>query len=192
MVKSFPMPLALTVLARAEAEWLLVHYEVTNPNADPVYSYDGAPGDPDQEYPDLSAHVGLFVRSGDPATVAVKRILGMPPPGKTVNVVFVPPVFRLLPGEPRSVKFKLPLPLVDKSEYSPDFPDARYERRTAKVLQLVIGYMALPPKSEVKPFPANPLAFRVLGTHGPQHFATAAAAVSVPVEARTDEMFYCP
>jgi hypothetical protein len=192
------LSLALTIRARLEGECLLVHYVSKNPGAEPLYSYDGAPGAPDEEFPDLSSHLGLFVSYRQPAgpddlpAVSVKRILGTPPPGRKVTDVFIPAVFRLMPGKSREVRFRIPVPLIEKSEFSPDFPDARYELRSAKVLQLVIGYMALPPETKLKPFADNPLTFKVVGAHGSQDFASAAVELAVPVKVRTDGLFYCP
>ena len=138
-----PIPFTLSLRARTEGDWLLVDYEAKNASTETVFCYDGAPGDPGQDYPDLSAHLGLFVRWGEGARVSVKRILGAPPPGRKVTKVVVPSLSRLEAGQSREVRFRLPLPLVEKSEFSPHFAQAVYETRTAKTLEMVLGHMVL-------------------------------------------------
>jgi hypothetical protein len=56
-------------------------------------------------------------------------------------------------------------------------------------VQVCIGFMSLPPGSTLRPFPANPRAFKVVGAHGPQDVATGAATITVPVRKRTDAAF---
>jgi hypothetical protein len=187
-----PIPITLSLRARTEGEWLLVEYEAKNASAGMVFCYDGAPGDPGQDYPDLSAHLGLFVRWEEPATVAVKRILGAPPAGRKVTKVIIPSLSRIDAGQSREVRFRLPLPLTEKCEFSPNFAQAIYEARNAKTLQIVLGHMVLPPGSAAEPFSGNPRAWRVRGAHGPQQLATASTSLAVPVKVRTDGSFYCP
>jgi len=185
--------LTVTVQARIEGEWILIDYHTANRSAVDVYSYDAAPGEPGEEYPDFSPLRGLYVcHSRDAGKVLVKRMLGSPPAGHKATAVTIPALFQLKPGQARDVKFKLPLPLADKSEFSPHFAEAKYEQHTAKALELVIGYMALPAGSSVKPFPDNPMAFKAQGAHGPQQFAVATVAAAVPVKSRVDGSFYCP
>lgn len=187
-----PIPFTLSLRARTEGDWLLVDYEAKNAGAETVFCYDGAPGEPGQDYPDLSTHLGLFVRWGEPAKVSIKRILGAPPPGRKVTRVIVPSLSRLDPGQSREVRFRLPLPLVEKSEFSPHFVRASYEARAAKTLEIVLGHMILPPGSAAEPLSGNPRAWKVRGAHGPQQLATASASLTVSVKVRTDTSFYCP
>lgn len=183
--------LLLTARARIEGNWLLIEYQTSNRGADPVLTYDAAAGEPGQEYPDLSHHRGLFVSYRPPGTVQVKRAL-VTPVGRKVTAVHSPALFQLLPGQSRTVKFKLPLPLTEKSEFSPDFDGAQYELREASSMQVCVGYMTLPTGSKLEPFPENPQAFKVIGSHGPQQEATANAATTVTVRVRTDGQFHRP
>lgn len=183
--------LLLTTRARIEGDWLLIEYQTANRGTDTVLTYDAAPGDPTQEYPDLSRHYGLFVSYRHPGTVQVKRVLATPV-GPKVTFVDIPAVFQLLPGHSRTVKFKLPLPLTEKSEFSPEFDGAKYELREANSVEVCVGYMTLPAGSKLKPFPENPQAFKVIGSHGPQREATATVATTVTVRVRTDGQFQHP
>lgn len=181
-----PIPV-VSASARIEGEWLLLDYRVENRGTEPVLTYDGATGDSGQEYPDLSAHRGLYVFYREPATVQVARML-VPPTGK-VTAVLIPVVYRLEGGETRLVKLRLPLPLTEKCELSPHFDGATYEARQARAVQVRIGFMWLPAGSTLRPFPANPRAFKVVGPHGPQEIAGGAATITVPVRMRTDAAF---
>lgn len=192
MTSPSTIPVSLALRARADGDRLLVDYEARNDGGATVFGYDGAPGDANEEYPDLSAHLGLFVRWVEPATVSIRRILGSPPPGRKVTKVVVPALSRLEPGESRHVRFRLPLPLAEKSQFSPRFIGADRETREASTLQLVVGYMVLPEGSTAEPFPANPAAWKARGPHGPQVLVTASFAIALRVRVRTDASFYCP
>ena len=192
MTSPSTIPVSLALRARADGDRLLVDYEARNDGGVTVFGYDGAPGDAVEEYPDLSAHLGLFVRWVKPATVSIRRILGAPPPGRKVTKVVVPALSRLEPGQVRSVRFRLPLPLAEKSQFSPRYIGADRETRETSTLQLVVGYMVLPAGSTAEPFPANPAAWKVRGPHGPQVLATASFSIALRVRVRTDAAFYCP
>ena len=181
-----PVPL-VSVSARVEAERLLVDYRIQNRGSEPVCTYDGAAGAVGEDYPDLSSHRGVYVIFREPATLHVKRILVVPP-GKTTQVL-IPAVYRLEPGETRHVKLSLPAPVTEKCELSPHFDGATYEPAQARALQLVVGFMSLPSGSSLHPFPADPRAFKVVGSHGPQDFASGVATITVPVRKRTDSAF---
>jgi hypothetical protein len=181
--------LLLTARARIEGDWLLIEYHATNRGSQTVMTYDGASGEPGQEYPDLSSHRGVFITYMNQGIVQIKRALVTPPSGK-VTAVRIPALSRLLPGESRTVRFKLPLPLTEKSEFSPDFDGATYELRKVKSLQVCLGYMILPEGSTLNPFPENPQAFKVVGSHGAQREATATVEIAVTVRFRTDGQFH--
>lgn len=185
-------PVTMSAAAKVAGGWLLVDYKVVNRGPVPVCTYDGAPGDPASEYPNFADHYGVFVRFRPPDGAEVRRIFGPPPPDKDYKKILIPSVFELKPGAGRAVKFKMPLPLTSKSQFSPPFADMKIEDKPCKSVLIVVGYMTLPPKSKLEPFPENPQAFRVIGTHGPQELATALVPLSLVMKARTDDAFYCP
>jgi hypothetical protein len=181
------MDVRLKVTCRVHNQELLVEYWLNNHSNRPLLAYDGAPGiPPGAEWPDLDGQI--YISAGD-GQVELKRINPPLPPGGLANRVFIPPVSQVRPGEERNVRFRLQLPLVERSQYTPDFSGAQYQDRLAPAIQLIIGYFWRTESMELTPFPENPKAFRVVGAHGEQKFLSSGCAGEVPVKVRVDHQF---
>jgi len=166
---------------------LYVEYGVKNEGKLPLLAYDGAPGvPPDAEWPDLNGQIYISV-AGD--AVALKRIYSPTPPDVNVNRVFIPPLSMTAPGASRIVRFVLPLPLTERSQYTPDFPGAQYKEITASNLQLCLGCFWKTGAMEAQPLADNPKVFRLKGAHGQQTVLCASAPQTIQVRERTDPQF---
>jgi hypothetical protein len=181
------MDVSLKVGCRVQDGMLYIEYSLENRGNRALLAYDGAPGvPPDVEYPDLDGQIYVSA-VGD--TVELKRINPPPLPGVNMNRVFVPPVSQVLPGSDRKVRFRLHLPLVERSQYTPDFPGAQYQERVAHNIQLWIEYFWKTESVELQPFAKNPGAFRVIGAHGEPRLASAGCTQEVSVKVRVDNKF---
>lgn len=179
--------LSLKLEAQVQQGVLHVRYTLANHASLPILAYDGAPGlPPDAKWPDLANQIYVSVL-GD--SVALKRVNPPQPPGVQVNRVFLPPLSQTLPGETRIVQFQLLEPVAERSQYTPDFPGATYDRLSVHQIELQLGYFWQTAGMEVTPFPANPKAFRLKGAHAPQLLAVARTYETLLVKARTDSAF---
>jgi hypothetical protein len=178
----------LTLEGNVADGFLRIAYRLSNHGKLSLLAYDGTPGiPPEAEWPSLDGQIYISQQS---ELVALKRVYPTPPPNMDVNVVRMPPLSQVQPGQSRQVKFSLRLPLVERSEYTPDFPGAQYRERSVASVQLQIGYFWQMESMQVVPFPANPKAFRLKGAHGAEQFATASLAIRLPVRARVDDKFF--
>lgn len=116
---------------------LLVRYEIANRDSRSLVSFDGAIGTGGGEYPDLSGN--CYVSSGGPGLARVLRIRPPAHPTKDTTRTFIPPASETGPGGIRRVRFRLALPLKERSEFSPDFSGATYEKQAVTRLELCIG-----------------------------------------------------
>ena len=181
------MDVELKMGCRVHNRMLLVEYSLQNRGNRALLAYDGAAGvPPDADYPSLDGQIYISVVDD---CVDLKRINPPPLPGVNMNRVFIPPISQVLPGTSRTARFCLRLPLVERSQYTPDFSGAQYQERVARTVQLWIGYFWRTESMQLQPFPANPDAFRVLGAHGQQRFASAGRSQEVDVKVRVDEAF---
>jgi hypothetical protein len=181
------MDILVSLDCHVEAGKLFVRYALTNNGRLPLLTYDGAPGKPpDAEWPDLKGQLYVSVL-GD--KVSLKRIDAPPPPGVLVNRRFIPPLSQTLPGEQREVRFVLEEPVTERSEFTPDFAGATYVEQTVHYVELQLGCFWRTQAMELIPFPANPKAFRLKGTHGAQSFLTTQKQCAVRVKQRTDPAF---
>lgn len=182
------MDFSLSLECRIVENSLQVAYGLSNQGDRPLLAYDGATGiPPDSKWPSLDGQI--YISAHGPA-VALKRVYPAPPPNKNITFVRMPPLSQVLPRETRRVQFTLRLPLVERSEYTPDFPGAKYEERAVSPVELMIGCFWKSESMEIVPFPDNPKAFRLKGAHGPQQFATTSTPLRVTLRVRTDDKFF--
>jgi len=127
--------LELTAQVREKA--LLVGYGITNRDSRTLVSFDGAIGAGGGEFPDLTG--SCYVSYAGPGVVRVMRIRPPAHPTKDTTRTFIPPASEVRPGETRRVRFSLALPLRERSEFSPDFSGATYEKQAVTRLELYIG-----------------------------------------------------
>jgi hypothetical protein len=180
----------LSVKCRTEGGVLLVDYELTNGGPQPVVAFDGAVGDPAKKYEDLTKNVYVGVHGNE--AVRILRIVPKPPAGVSVAHVPVPALSLLEPGSTRSVSFKLPLPLKERSQFTPDFPGATYDSREYGKVVLVIQTALKIETTKLVPFPANPAAYKLEGQAGPGGRVEASCNTPVDVFVRTDNGFLRP
>ena len=129
--------LALNVQADAKNGALHVSYSIENPSQQSIVAYDGATGTGGGEFQDLTT--GCYVSYSE-GICRLLRIRPSPHPFRTTTRILIPPASVIDPGKTRSVHFRLPLPLKERAEYTPDYPGATYELRTVRRLQIQIGY----------------------------------------------------
>ena len=129
---------------------LRVSYSVSNRSQRAMIAYDGATGKDGGDFPDLST--GCYVSYMDGAC----RILRIRPPThplRTTSRILIPPASIVEPGQTRRVQFRLPLPLKERAEYTPDYPGATYAPRVVHRLDLCIGYFWKTPDTVLKALP---------------------------------------
>lgn len=176
-------PLKLT--CRVENGWLHLDYTFANSGQRRILSYDGA-GDESTEWPDYTGKVYVsYARTG---TVEIKRVLPPVPAGKRITRVVSPWTYLLKPGEQRRVRFRLALPLRERSEYFPDFKGAIYEQRRVNKVQLSIGYFYIADDLELEPTP-KPNVYRNGSSQSVQQVTAASCDASIEVSVRTDPVF---
>ena len=180
----------LSANCRIESGALLVDYELTNRGPQPVVAFDGAVGDPAKKYEDLSKNLYIGVRGHE--AVQILRIVPQPPTGVAVAHVPVPALSLIEPGQTRSVSLKLPLPLKERSQFTPDYPGATYETRQYGKVILVIQTALKTEKTKLVPFPSNPAAYKLEGEAGPGGRVEASCNTAVDVLVRTDGGFLRP
>jgi hypothetical protein len=143
---------ALELGARATVEdgVVRVSYDMRNRSQQTMVAYDGATGTGGGDYPDLSA--GCYVSYSD-GECRILRIRPSPHPLRTTTRILIPPASVVDPGQTRRVQFRLPLPLKERAEYTPDYPGATYALRPVHRLILRIGYFWKTPETVLKPLP---------------------------------------
>ena len=180
----------LSMKCRPQDGALLVDYELSNNGQQSIVGFDGRVGDPTKKYEDLTQSVYIGVR-GD-GSVGILRVVPKPPTGVSVAHIPVPALSLIEPGQTRKVSFKLPLPLKERSQFTPDYPGATYEQRHYSKVLLVIEIALKTDKTILTPFPANPAAYRLSGGLGPSTRVTASCDSAVDVLVRTDNGFLRP
>lgn len=181
------MDVLLKLVCNVQHETVRVRYALKNQGKSALLAYDGASGVPaDAEYPDLKDQLYITV-TGD--SVALKRVVAPLPRDAETNRSFIPPLSEIQPGQTRVVSFELKEPLAERSQYTPDFPGARYRERTVHNLELWIGYFWKTEAMESIPFPGNPHAFRLKGQHAPQSLICARVEQRIDVKERIDDQF---
>jgi hypothetical protein len=164
---------------------LHVAYDFRNDTSAAVVVYDGATV-VGEEVPDLRRSIYVSLRG---ETAAIMRTRAATPSNARINRIRIPTVSVVLAGAARRIRFRLPLPLREHSEYTPDFPGASYELRAATIVQLQVGYFPMQPDTRLEPLPSAPNAFEVGGQFAEQAFVSDRVSLRVPIEMRTDAAF---
>lgn len=170
---------------RLTTDWLFIEYQLDNQEEVAIVAFDGAKGDANEEWPDLSSQ--LYVSFEHPNTVHIKRIMAPPPKKFDITVLRVPSVSRTPPSSVRTVRLRLPIPLQERSEYFPHFDEAPYKNETARHVILWIGYV--PEVDGMKLIPCAPGAdvYRLQGNRPRQQFVNTRAELTIPVRVRQDD-----
>jgi len=179
---------SLAVTAQVSGDTLLVSYALVNAGAEPLIVFDGAGGTGDQPA-DLTGQV--YVSLGGAAVARILRIRPPTHPTKKTTRIFVPAVSEVKPGETRRVKFRLMLPLKERSEYTPDFAGAVYQQQQVSQIELCVDYFRKTLLTELKPL-GKPGVFQVAKGLAPlsdTRRLSATAAASIPLLVRTDNIF---
>ncbi len=186
---SSPAPTAVSLEALLERvdEALRVQYTLRNNSAVPIGVYDGAGAPPEQEWPDLSNAVYVSLLSRD--LVAIKRVRPPLPKDVDIDTIVLPAAVRLDPGDERTVRFSLPLPLTERSEYFPAHAKSEWREGEVGAVRLTIGFQAAGPEAVFQPRPKNPKLFKLASGFGPQEYVSAEQSLVVPVKARLDKPF---
>jgi hypothetical protein len=142
--------LALETRAAVEDGVLHVSYVIASRSQQTMIAYDGATGTGGGDFPDLST--GCYVSYSDGAC-HILRIRPSPHPLRTTTRILVPPASVVEPGQTHHVQFRLPLPLKERAEYTPDYPGATYALRVVHSLNLRVGYFWKTPETVLKPLP---------------------------------------
>jgi len=137
----------LEMTAVIKDERLLVSYALANRSAQTLVAFDGAKGTGGDEYPDLTAQ--CYVSFVPPATARILRT--RPPAHPTLETAhtFIPAASQILAGQTRNVKFSLPLPLKERSYFSPDFDGAIYAVQPVGEVELRIGCFWKTPETKL-------------------------------------------
>lgn len=166
---------------------LRVKYTLANPSKAPIGAFDGAAGSADEEWPDLSGKVYVSLVSRD--VVALKRVAAPPPQNERIDVLRLPPASRLDPGESRTVRFSLPLPLVEHSEYFPASDHSQWKEGNVACVRLAIGYQRAEADARFQPLAEHPGTFKLAEGFGFQEIVSTESQITVPVRARADKPF---
>jgi hypothetical protein len=177
----------LEVSQRANNSVLEVVYSLANAGERAIVTYDGAIGAGGGEYPNLTTECYVSV------TGNVARILrSRPPAHPTIDTTrtLIPNAAEVKPGETRKVKFSLPLPLKERSEFSPEYAEAKYDRKRVSRLELRIGYFWRTPDTVLKPL-QPPGVFQVVKGASLSEVQFVSATTHCDIEAliRTDPAF---
>ena len=167
---------------------LLVDYALTVRGSLNLITFDGAIGLAHGEYPDLTR--ACYISFSGEGTVCLMLTRPPPHPLKDSARTFIPPVAEVKAGNVRRVGFGIPLPLRERSEFSPEFAGATYAPQSASRIELRIGCFwrtdetvlsSLGPPNVWRAAKGAPLSkiFQV----------TATAAVLLDVFVRTDAQF---
>jgi len=130
--------LSLELTARVADRFLQVSYALANDSHQTIVAYDGAAGVGGGEYPDLTGK--CYVSYAGSGRARILRIRPPAHPTMDTTHTFVPAVSVVDPGEIRHVKFRLAVPVKERSEFSPEFSGATYQEQTVNECELGIGY----------------------------------------------------
>ncbi len=177
----------LDLSASVAAGALQVSYALKNRSGYSIVAFDGAAGAGGGPFPDLTGQCYISYADG---AARILRIRPGPHPAKDTTRIFMPAGSEIGPQETRRVQFRLPLPLKERAEYSPDFPDAHYAAHLVHRVELRIGYFFRTADTVLKPRDAPGVVQVVKGAPLAQTFAvTQSCAATVEILARTDEGF---
>jgi hypothetical protein len=181
-------PVSLDVNARVENDALLVRYTLVNRRSDAIITFDGATGTGGGEYPNMTGQ--CYISEGSNGLARILRIRPRPHPTARSRKLFVPAVAEVKAGETRRVQFRLPFPVKERSEYSPEFSGATWDRRAMNRLELRIGWFPRTASTELKPLGAPNVYLLVRGASIPEmHEVAATTGVAFDLMVRTDPQF---
>jgi hypothetical protein len=167
---------------------LQVSYVLANHGSMPLVVYDGAKGPGEDAYPDLAGQ--CYISYSPPDVARVLRIRPPVHPFKDTTRTFMPPVSEVAPGGRREVRFRLSLPLKERSEFTPDFAGAVYEKEPVKMLELRIGCFWKTPDTVLRPLSVPDVWAVVKGAPLSRTFEVSAVSkVSFEMLVRTDSVF---
>ena len=179
--------LVLDISAAVQGGALEVSYALTNRTAQTIVAFDGAPGVGGGPFPDLTGQCYISYSDG---VVRIIRIRPGPHPTKDTTRIFMPAGSELAPQETRKVQFRLPVPVKERAEYSPDHAGAAYAKHLAHQLELRIGYFFKTAETVVKPREAHGSVQVVRAASLSQTYSVSRiCAVDVEVLARTEPDF---
>ncbi|MGA2723874.1 MAG: hypothetical protein ABSG79_15870 [Bryobacteraceae bacterium] len=179
--------LVLDLSASVEGGALHVRYALINRAGRAIVAFDGATGTGGGPFPDLTGQ--CYVSFADGA-VRVQRIRPSPHPSIDTTRIFMPAVSQIAPQETRRVQFRLPLPVKERSEYTPDYPGATYEQQLVNRLELRIGYFFKTGETVLKPLGTPGVFQAVKGASLSQTFQVAQICpATIDVLVRTDAEF---
>lgn len=178
---------SLSMSCKSTDGWLQVEYSISNGTERRVLTYDGAPGKPEQgQWPDLAQQV--YVHFSPPAGVLLKRVRPSLPINTDITFAFIPPVFLLEPHQARIVGFRLPLPLIEFSQYASPTPVYPTRRIQVEQIRLVIGYFFHESGTKLKPL-VTPGVYKAAGQFGAQRFIERTCNSAVQLDVRTEPDF---
>jgi hypothetical protein len=179
---------SLKMTATVNGDTLRVSYVLANSSSRTLVVFDGATGVGEAEYPDLTGQ--CYVSHAGAAVARVLRIRPPAHPFKDTTRTFMPAVSEVAPGEMRKVRFRLALPLRERSEFSPHFAGAKYAKQSIDTLELRIGGFWKTPETILKPL-GQPNVWRVVkGASLTETFQVSARAkVTFELQGRTDASF---
>lgn len=178
---------SLEALLQRVEDTLRIEYVLRNNSGTPIGVYDGPGAPPEQEWPDLTNAVYVSLHSRD--LVAIKRIRPPLPKEVDIDTIVLPPATRLDPGDARTVRFSLPLPLSERSEYFPAHAKSEWREGEVGTVRLTIGFQPAGPDAVFQPRPKNPKLFKLASGFGAQEYVSAEQKLIVPVRARLDKPF---
>jgi hypothetical protein len=179
--------LVLDLSASVEGGALHVTYALINRAGRAIVAFDGATGTGGGPSPDLTGQCYVsYVGSG----VRIQRIRPGPHPSIDTTRIFMPAASQIAPQETRRVQFRLPLPVKERSEYTPDYPGATYEKHLVNRLELRIGYFFKTGETVLKPT-GTPGVFQVVkgGSLSQTSQVSQICPATVDVLVRTDAEF---
>jgi hypothetical protein len=179
--------LALDLSAEVSQGALHVKYALSNRTAHTIVAFDGATGTGGGPFPDLTGQCYISYVNGE---VLIQRIRPGPHPTKDTTRFFMPAASQIAPQETRRVQFRLPLPVKERAQYTPDYPGAKYVNQLAQRLELRIGYFFRTGETVVKPM-GTPGVFQVVkgASLSEMYQVLQTCPATVEVLVRTDEEF---
>jgi len=179
--------LALDLSASVAEGALDVTYSLLNGTAHPIVAFDGATGTGGVPFPDLTGQCYVSYIDGG---IRILRIRPGPHPTKDTTRIFMPAASEIAPQETRRVQFRLPLPVKERAEYTPDYPGATYVKQPVHRLELRIGYFFKTGDTVLKPVGTQGVVQVVKGASLSQTYQVSQICpVTVDVLVRTDAEF---
>jgi hypothetical protein len=166
---------------------LEVRYTLANRSNRAIVAFDGAVGIGGGPFPDLTGQCYVSYVDGN---VRIQRIRPGPHPTKDTTRIFMPAGSEIAPQQTRRVQFRLPLPVKERAEYTPDYPGAPYKNQLAHRLELRVGYFFRTEETVLKPMGA-PGVFQVVkaASLSETYVVSQICPVTFDVLVRTDPEF---